>query len=98
MIISEGTELGTNTIIKNHDGHAVGKVKWFDTKTKKAELYAVVSLLNKDNQLTGIKIYTDGNPGVSIGDKERKIPTFHCLLIGCDAYHRKTGKKISELK
>lgn len=96
MIISEETELGRNTVVKDHDGHIVGKVIWFDTETKKAELYAVVSLFSdkKENHLMTTKVYMDGVPGTSIKFNERKAPTFHCLLIGCHAYHRKTGKKI----
>lgn len=42
MVIAGGTELGSNVIVKTLDGFIVNGVKWFDTETKKAELYATV--------------------------------------------------------
>ena len=84
MVIAGGTELGSNVIVKTLDGFIVNGVKWFDTETKKAELYATVVLNN------GIESKTKRYP-----DQDKlEMPTFQCTLYDCKAYDKKTGNEL----
>jgi hypothetical protein len=94
MIIEENTEMGANVNIVDGDGFKIMKVKWFDTETKEAEIYASLIKSNlPDHGLNSTVKHETALSGRSIF-KGRQIVTFKCHLPFAKAIDHLTGKEV----
>ena len=94
MIITENTKQGIHAkIVSKHDANiSVGKVKWFNTETKEAEIYATL-VLSINKEIHTNKVATTGDANIIVG--KRKIVTFKCHLHDYIAIDKRTGKEIN---
>lgn len=94
MIIAENTEMGANVNIVDGDGFKIMKVKWFDTETKEAEIYA--SLIKHNMLYNGLHSsikHETALSGKSIF-RGRQIVTFKCHLPFAKAVNHLTGEEL----
>ena len=86
MVIKDGDINAVRTVIKSSDGRIARNIKQFNTKTKRAVVYATII---HDDELSRVAVI-----GKTLKDEGRKVVTFTCHLLGYKAYNKETGEEI----
>jgi hypothetical protein len=79
MIITEGSEISKKVDIVSQMGKKVNHVKWFNTKTKDAEIYVILS---------------NGEPAKYFNKGKYEAVTAKVTLYGYKVVNRKTKNEV----